>query len=368
MNRSFILSAARSAVVPRGGRFSHLSLQELAKPVLLDCLVRSGVGAGDVDEIIVGNALGAGGNPARLISLAAGFGEHVAGMTIDRQCCSGLDAIILADAMIRSGQARIVVAGGVESYSRRPLRAQTFPDGRPPAPYDQPPFTPWPERDPDMAVAAAHLANELGISREEQDAWAVTSHQKALASRARLTEEIVPIETVEKDTFTRNLTQKTCARATPIAGSITAANTSVAADAAAFCVVTSQDVAGSVQCDSVEVVAGRTVGGQPDRPGITPVAAIQQVLLDEGLSPGDIDVVEVMEAFAAQAIACVSQSGLQSERTNLGGGSLARGHPIGASGAINAVRLYHELLRSGGNGIAAIAAAGGLGTALLLRA
>ena len=368
VTRSFIISAARSAVVPRGGAFSHLSIQDLAKPIILECLNRSEVPAEGIDEIIVGNALGAGGNPARLISLAAGLGEQIGGLTIDRQCCSGLDAIILADAMIKSGQARIVIAGGVESYSRRPLRAQTFADGRPARPYDRPAFTPWPDRDPEMADAADQLAINFGISREEQDAWAVASHQKAASSQARLTAEIVPVERVAIDAFTRNLSEKTCMRATPITGSITPANSSVAADAAAFCVVASEDVAKALQTQGTEIIAGRTIGGQPECPGIAPVAAIQKVLSEGNLRPNEMHVCEVMEAYAAQAIACVSQAGLDRDRTNLGGGSLARGHPIGASGAINAVRLYHELKHTGGNGIAAIAAAGGLGTALLLRA
>jgi len=168
--------------------------------------------------------------------------------------------------------------------------------------------------------------------------------------------------------FTRNLFEKTCARMAPIVGSITPANTSVAADAAAFCIVACHDVAKSMRGKSVEIISGRTIGGQPDCPGIAPIAAIQQVLSDGNLQPHEIDVAEIMEAYAAQAIACVSQTGLNKDLTNLGGGSLARGHPIGASGAINAVRLYHELIDAGGNGIAAIAAAGGLGTALLLRA
>jgi len=366
--RSYILSAVRSAVVPRNGAFSHLTLHDLAKPVVMECIRRSGIGVNDIDEIIVGNALGAGGNPARLISLSAGLGEHVGGLTIDRQCCSGLDAINLASAMIKSGQARIVIVGGVESYSRRPLRSQTFHDGRPPIAYDRPPFTPWPERDPDMAHAANELAKSLNISRQEQDAWAMESHKKAQASHARMASEIVPIEGVAGDVFTRNLSEKTCARMAPIVGSITPANTSVAADAAAFCIVACHDVAKSMRGKSVEIISGRTIGGQPDCPGIAPIAAIQQVLSDGNLQPHEIDVAEIMEAYAAQALACVSQAGLNKDLTNLGGGSLARGHPIGASGAINAVRLYHELIGAGGNGIAAIAAAGGLGTALLLRA
>ncbi|MGY9058109.1 MAG: thiolase family protein, partial [Alphaproteobacteria bacterium] len=118
----------------------------------------------------------------------------------------------------------------------------------------------------------------------------------------------------------------------------------------------------------IEIVAGRTMGGQPDLPGLAPVAAIRKVLGNAGVAVGELAVAEIMEAYAAQAIACVDGAGIDPECVNLGGGSLARGHPIGASGAINAVRLYHELAQCGGDGVAAIAAAGGIGTALLMRA
>lgn len=367
MNCSVILSAARSAVIPRGGAFAALEVHELAAPVVQHCLQKAGITPQQVDELIAGNALGAGGNPARVIALAAGLPLTVAGLTIDRQCCGGMDAILLADALIKSGQAEVVVAGGVESYSRRPDRLRTFADGRRPEPYDRPSFSPWADRDPEMATAADLLGSELGISQARQDDWAVQSHAKALAATIRMQSEIVPLNGQVRDAFARKLTARTCARATQIAGNVTQANTSVAADAAAFCVVVSRAFASANGLNGLEVVSGATLGGAPERPGIAPVAAIGTALEHAGLQPSDLSVAEIMEAFAVQAIACVEGAGLSAEITNLGGGSLARGHPIGASGAINVVRLFHELQLRKGYGLASIAAAGGLGTALILR-
>lgn len=279
-----LIAARRTAVVPRGGAFARLRIEDLAAPVLTACLADAGIGPGQVDEVILSNALGAGGNPARRAALAAGLPERVAGLTIDRQCAGGLDAILLARALVDSGAAEVVLAGGVESYSRRPLRLATDPDGGPPVPYDEAPFTPWPDRDPGMAEAAEALARRLGIGRARQEAWAAESHAKALA--ADLSAEIVALNGVARDAFPRLLTPKLMARAPVLTGSLTAATAAVAADAAAVCLVVS------------------------DR--------------------------------------------------------LARGHPVGVSGAILAVRLFHGL--RAGRGLAAIAAAGGIGTALLVEA
>lgn len=358
-----ILSACRSAVVPRGGAFAALQLHALAAPVLQASLQRAGIGPQDVDEVIVSNALGGGGNPARLIALAAGLPETIAGLSIDRQCAGGLDALLVARAIVLSGAADIVVAGGAESYSRRPLRARTFADGRAPEPYDQPPFAPWPDRDPDMTVAADLMARDLGITREDQDLWAVESHRKALA--ADLESEIVDISGVEADPFARPLTLQLGRRAKPLSGSITSANTAVAADAAAFCVVVSDKIANG---RGVRILGGLSVGGEPERPGVAPLRAVEKLFDQTGLAPGDFTAIEVMEAYAAQAIACVAGAGLDPARVNLGGGALARGHPIGASGTINAVRLFHELTHRGGLGMATIAAAGGIASAVVLAA
>lgn len=355
-----LIAARRTAVVPRGGAFARLAVEDLAAPVALACLADAGLAAGRVDELILAEALGAGGNVARRVALAAGLPEAVAGLTIDRQCAGGLDAILLARALVDAGAAEVVLAGGVESYSRRPLRLRTDPDGGPPAAYDQARFTPWAERDPAMADAAAALAVRLGIDRASQAAWAAASHARALG--ADHSAEIVPLHGIVRDAFTRRLTPALLARAPVISGSITAATAAVAADAAAVCLVVSDRVA---RGRGLALLGGVTVGGNPVEPGLAPLAAIARLWGGEPLA-----MAEVMEAYAVQAMAVVAGAGLDPAIVNPGGGALARGHPIGASGAILAVRLFHGLGQGLGQGLglAAIAAAGGIGTALLVQA
>ena len=357
---TWIVAARRTAVAPVNGAFRRLSEHEMAAPVIRVCLTDAGLGPQDVDEVILSNALGGGGNPARLAALAAGLPERVAGLSIDRQCVGGLDAILLARALVESGAARIVVAGGAESYSRRPLRLATDPEGGPAVPYDRPAFSPFPDRDPDLHVAAWHLAQKLGLMRPQMDAWAIESHAKALAARALLMAEIVPLAGLSFDAFTRALTPALAARAPALEGDITAANAAVAADGAAFVIVSDQPLGPN----PLRIVAGLTRGADPAEPGLAPLEAIAQALRAADIAPTALKMAEVMEAYAAQAIGCVTASALDPAIVNPDGGALARGHPIGASGAILAVRLFHGL--AAGHGLAAIAAAGGLGTALVV--
>lgn len=362
-----IVAAKRTAICPRGGAWARLSIEDLGASVVQALLNDAGLAGAQVDELICANALGAGGNPARRVALAAGLPQRVAGLSVDRQCAGGLDAVLLARALVDSGAADVVIAGGVESYSRRPLRLRTDPDGGAAVPYDQARFTPWPDRDPEMSAAAAALAVHLGITRAAQDSWAVASHARARVAR----NEIVALQGQSRDTFARGLTAAVAARAGVVVGSITAANAAVAADGAAFVMVVSDRLAarqgGRVHGwgQGMRIVDGQTLGGDPVQPGVAPVAAIAAVLARAGLQPDRIAVAEVMEAYAVQAMACVAGAGLDAGSVNIGGGALARGHPIGASGAVLAVRLFYEL--NAGYGLAAIAAAGGIGTALLVE-
>ncbi|WGI23017.1 thiolase family protein [Amylibacter sp. IMCC11727] len=360
MKPAYIIAAYRTPVAPEGGAFADISLHDLAAPVLQACIDHCPI---PPEDVILANALYGGGNPARLAALAAGLPETIAGLSIDRQCAGGLDAILLGARMVQSGAARAVLAGGAESHSMRPIRARKSPNG--PEPYDRPPFTPWPNRDPDLHDSAAQLAQTLGITRDEQDAFAIESHAKARAFD--LSREIVPTAGLTTDAFTRNLTTKTTARATPITGMLTAANTAIKADAAAFVlIVDAETAARCTGANPAEVVGGITLGAAPETPATAPVAAIKHTLQSANLTPNDLSTSEIMEAYAVQAIACQRGAQLDPATMNRGGGALARGHPIGASGAINAVRLFYEL-QNGGTGIAAIAAAGGIGSALLLR-
>ncbi|MZR13744.1 acetyl-CoA C-acyltransferase [Maritimibacter sp. DP07] len=358
-----VIAALRTPVAPRGGALSRFELDDLCAPVLTRVMAAAGLAPDAVDDVVLGNALGAGGNPARRVALAAGLPERVAGLTLDRQCCGGLDALVVGAALIAAGQAEVIAAGVVESYTRRPLRLRTDPDGGAPVAYERPPFTPWPDRDPEMDDAAEALAIASGVPRAVQDDWAIESHRKARA--ADMSAELVPFAGWDRDAFTRNLTPKLAARAPRLSGSITAANAAVAADGAAVCLLVSDRVAAQLPDPGLAYRGGVTLGAEPDLPGLAPVAAIHALLDRTGTAARDLAVAEVMEAYAVQAIACVHGAGLDPTIVNPGGGGLARGHPVGVSGTINAVRLFHELKQRGGTGLAAIAAAGGLGTAVM---
>ncbi|MDE0112310.1 MAG: thiolase family protein, partial [Albidovulum sp.] len=264
---SYIVAARRTPIAPRNGALSAAEIHELAAPVAKAVLNDAKIPAAEVDEFILGNAIGGGGNPARLASLRAGLPNRVGGLTIDRQCCSGLDAILVADAVIKCGAAEIVLAGGAESYSRRPIRSKTFNDGRAPVSYDRPPFTPWPRDDPELPDAADQVAERLMISKERQDAWTVESHRKAMDSRLGLRSEIVevPGTSLEEDSYPRNLSMATCRRAKTISGNVTSANTAPEADGAAVCLVVSENIARN--CTSAAIIlSSAMLGGDPKEP------------------------------------------------------------------------------------------------------
>lgn len=367
---ALIVSAQRTIIAPKNGALAGMSLSDLSAPVIRACLARAGIIADQVDEVIVSNALGGGGNPARLCSLAAGIPHNVAGLSLDRQCVGGLDALILAKAMIEAGQAEVIVAGGVESYSTRPIRLASRHPAALAQPYDRPAFVPAPMPDPDMDWAMFQVAEIYGLQQKDVDDWAMRSHANALDARDRLQREIVmvPGTDVTHDPYARPLSDRVCARAPQIYGPITYANTAIAADGAAYVVMVSAEFAKKHSLSGVDLVLGKTVGAAPHEPAIAPVYAIDRVLGALDLAPNDLTHIEMMEAYAAQAMLCTQLTQLPLERVNRCGGALARGHPIGASGAVLAVRLFHDIMAAdGGVGLAAIAAAGGLGTAVVLQ-
>lgn len=376
MNAAYIIAARRTPVAPRNGAFRHVEAADLAAATIRAMLKDAGVEGAEIDEVILGNALYGGGNPARVAALAAGLPESVPALSVDTQCCAGLDAILLAASRIAAGEANAIIAGGVESYSRAPLRAyRPRKAGEEPRSYARPPFTPWPDRDPDMIEAAAVLSSRLHITRTEQEAFAIGSHDRALATVVAAG-ELVAIGKTTHDTFTRRLTAQLCARLPALAGeaefALTAATVAPAADAAAAVLVASEEFARRAAAPGkpVRILGGIRLGGDPEAPGLAPIAAVRKVLERCGLDGGDIHVAEIMEAFAVQTLACIGGAGLHPACVNRSGGALARGHPIGASGAILAVRLWHELQteRVGANGLAAIAGAGGLASAMLVTA
>lgn len=370
MNESFIIAARRSPVAPRNGAFRNMDITDIAAPLVAPLLEDAKVTPREVDEIVLGNALYAGGNPARMIALAAGLPERIPALTVDSQCCAGLDAILIASSRIRAGEADIVVAGGVESYSRSPLRARRpHGDGEEPVFYDRPAFSPWADRDPDLIEAAATLAGDRTVTRGEQERFAILSHAKAAGGA--FGDEIVPIGGLARDAFTRRLSTSLCARLPVIAGDarhgLTATTIAVEADAAAIVLIVSERVfSGMRRPCGLRIRAARRVGVDPAQPATGAQAAAAPVLEDAGRP---VSVVELMESFAVQAMSAIADLRLDPSVVNRGGGALSRGHPIGASGAILAVRLFAEMRREspGALGLAAIAAAGGLGSAALFE-
>jgi len=376
MSDAFIISARRTPVSPIGGTLSRLSVWEMTQQPIKDCIDDAGISVTDIDEVYIGNGLYAGGNPARLISLAAGLPEEIPSLTIDTQCCSGMDAIIAGIKSIKSGSADIVIAGGAESYSRAPLRySKPLNPTHSPIQYFRPPFSPFPVNDPEMAVAAADLAKMFGVTRELQANWAVNSHKKACeaVNDNKWKGEISELLSINHDEFTRRLTLATCSRAKCLAGeplyAVDSATSAVSADGAAVVIIVSKNALNSINPNNF-VLCGSIVqvGGGPSLPGLVPISAIQKALALEKIDSGMLWAIELMEAFASQAIVCANETGLTLDKVNIGGGALARGHPIGASGAILVVRLFHELkwAPSGSKGLSTIAGAGGLASALIL--
>lgn len=393
--RAVILAAKRTPVAPRGGAFKTLQADELAAPVIKALLKESGLPAAKVEQVLLGNALYGGGNPARMAALRAGLPASTPALTMDTQCCSGLDAILLGCRLIEAGAASCVIAGGMESFSRAPLRAH-----RPlsatgePVPYQRPSFAPPPYEDPDLAVAAALLAEERGFSRLEQADYTVLSHAKALKASAlgAFDRELVCVGPEGssttygarlRDSYSRSLSQAVALRSPVLAGcggtALLSAATAVEADAAAAVLIVSAQFARSMKEDfrettgpMISVAGGLSIGGDPAQPALVPTTAIKDLMKLEGTSPSGYQRLELMEAYAPQAMATLEDLAWDPSNVNLEGGALARGHPIGASGAILAVRLFHglrdDLKKEAGEarGIAAIAAAGGLASALAL--
>jgi acetyl-CoA C-acetyltransferase len=226
-----------------------------------------------------------------------------------------------------------------------------------------------------MLEAAVLLAQELDISREAQESFAIESHRKAMQARDELRNELVALQGIDADAFARRLSKAACARLSAIAGegvyAVTAATAAVEADAAAVVLIVSDKKLAALTSalQPVRIAGHIRVAGDPERPGLLTTTAVQALLARHGVDAAQISVAEIMEAFAAQAMGSIAALSLDPARVNRSGGALSRGHPIGASGAILAVRLFHELQHErDGFGLATIAAAGGLGSAMLLEA
>lgn len=321
--------------------------------------------AHEIDEVILGNVVGPGGNLARLAALEAGLPLTVTGMTIDRQCSAGLEAIRTACHFIQGNAGSCYIAGGVESASTSafPKRAQ---------------FSPERLGDPDMGVAAENVARKYKITKKMQDGYALLSYTRSWSAfqKGLYTDEVIPFDDIEIDENLhkeRNM-EALLNRAKPIfvkdSGTVTAANSCAVNDGAAAVLVMEEGLALEFHMKPVLRFVGSEVNGtHPDYPGISPVLAIRNLLKRNNLTMKNIDLVEINEAFASKIVACAQELSIPYEKLNVSGGALTTGHPYGASGAIIVGRLFHEVQRRKGLKyvLAAIGSAGGVGLAVLFE-
>ncbi|MBB6579050.1 acetyl-CoA C-acetyltransferase [Comamonas odontotermitis] len=383
----YIASYTRSAVVPVGGAFKALHAHDIGAAVLRALLTKASLPASQVQAVVLGNALGAGGNPARMLALAAGLPHTCAAYTVDTQCCAGLDAVALAASLIASGQADVVVAGGAEAWSRAPMRAtRPLHAGEAPVPYERPAFAPHPHDDPDLLQAAARYAASQGHTRAVQDAYAAASHARALQGANVLAAEIVPIQGVAQDAFPRELGARQLARAPTIAHTdadeddtrrtehaVSAVAISPKADGAALVLLMSEAACSRLHTrPRAQWLGHQSLGGAPAMPLVLAAEAARSLLQAHHRRWTDLAAIELHDAFAVQGLqwqALLQVEGGDGNLLNRHGGGIARGHPIGASAAVALVRMLAELERtpSGGLGLAAIAGAGGLGSAGLVQ-
>jgi len=382
-SNAYIVAARRSALGRVGGLHRTRRIDALVAPVIEAVLADAKLPAAEVEEIVLGNAT-EGGNPARLVALAAGLAETVSATTIDRQCGSGLEAIIAAHRVIGAGEAQIVIAGGGESLSTAPWRIM-----RPRSLYQTPHFmryepamTDFPDEQQPFE-ASETLARTYGITRAEQDEWALQAHDKAARAREErcFVGEIVPLranaEEARDESFGRPDLDD-LADAVPFlpdGGTLTPANTSSMHDGSACVVVVSEDVWCRLgRPPALKLRATASLGAKPAEEAAAPISATRKLLsrVNGALDPHDIGLVELSESSAAQAIAFARSLDIDPDKINLDGGAIARGHPFGASGAVLVARLYTNLVRRPKGdppryGLVSQGAIGGMGVAALFE-
>ncbi len=400
MHEAVIVSAVRTASGKApGGTLRGTRPDELGAVAIAEALRRApGIDAGEIDDVIMGCAMPEaeqGMNVARIASLRAGIPVTASAVTVNRFCSSGLQAIAYAAERIMCGSAEAIVAGGTESMSLVPMGGNKIAPN--PALIDR-----YPDVYLSTGLVAENHARESGISRAEQDAFALRSHQRAIAAidAGRFADEIVPvtanlIEEVQLEPATvggpaarslavaprmrqvifavdegprRDTSAEALARLRPAfhaAGSVTAGNSSQTSDGAAAVVVTSSDRARAAGLAPMgRFITFATAGVEPERFGIGPVPAIRKALKQAGLTLDQIDLIELNEAFAAQVLACLKELPIDADRLNVNGGAIALGHPLGCTGAKLTTTLLHEMKRRNARyGMVTMCVGGGMGAA-----
>jgi 3-oxoadipyl-CoA thiolase len=388
MNRAVILSAVRTPVGRYGGGLSGVRADDLAALAVRAAVDRAGVPEAEIEDVWLGCANQAGEdnrNVARMAVLLAGLPESVGGVTVNRLCASGLAAVVGACHAVAAGDGDLFVAGGVESMSRAPLVTAkpdtAFPRGDRTL-YDT--TLGWRFPNPKLAArfpletmgeTGENVAERWQVSREDQDAFALRSQQRwaAAAQDGRFDDELVPVGELTRDEHPRpDTSAEKLASLKPAFrkdGSVTAGNASGLNDGAAALVIASEEKARELGIEPLAAFAGSAVAGvDPRVMGIGPVPAVRKLLERTGITVSDVDLLELNEAFASQAVAVVRELGIDEDRVNVNGGAIAIGHPLGMSGARLTVTLVHELRRCGGRyGVATMCVGVGQGQAALFE-
>jgi 3-oxoadipyl-CoA thiolase len=388
VSRAVVLSAVRTPVGRYGGMLAGERPDDLAALVIGEAVSRAGVPAEAVEDVYLGAANQAGEdnrNVARMAALLAGLPESVAGVTVNRLCASGLSAVVSACHAVVAGDGDLFVAGGVESMSRAPLVM-----AKPDAAFPRGNQTVWDttlgwrfpnprleEQFPleSMGETGENVAERYGVSRGEQDAFALRSQRRWAEADAagRFADELVPVGDAVRDEHPRpDTSDEKLAALKPAfrsGGSVTAGNSSGVNDGAAALVIASEERARELAAEPLGAfVASAVAGVDPRVMGIGPVPAVRKLLERAGVQAGDLDLVELNEAFASQSLVVIRELGLDQDRVNVNGGAIALGHPLGMSGARLVVTLLHELRRRGGRyGLATLCVGVGQGQAALFE-
>jgi 3-oxoadipyl-CoA thiolase len=386
--RAVVLAAVRTPVGRYGGALAGERPDDLAATVIAEAVSRSGVPAGEIEDVYFGAANQAGEdnrNVARMAALLAGLPESVAGVTVNRLCASGLSAVVSAAHAVVAGDGDLFVAGGVESMTRAPLVT-----GKSDTAYPRGNRTVWDTtlgwRFPNprmeemfplesMGETGENVAERYGVSREEQDEFGLRSHRRwtQATDESRFDDELVPIGEFAGDEHPRPDTSleklATLKPAFREGGTVTAGNSSGINDGAAALVIASEERAQALGVEPLGAFVGSAVAGvDPRVMGLGPVPAVRKLLERAGIDVADIDLVELNEAFASQSLVVIRELGLDPERVNVNGGAIAIGHPLGMSGARLVVTLLHELRRRGGKyGLATLCVGVGQGQAALFE-
>ena len=389
MSRAVVLAGVRTPIGRYGGALSDVRPDDLAATVIAEAVSRSGVAPAEIEDVYFGAANQAGEdnrNVARMAALLAGLPDSVAGVTVNRLCASGLAAVVSACHAVVAGDGELFVAGGVESMSRAPLVTakpeRAFPRGNQTS-WDT--TLGWRFPNPrleamfpleSMGETGENVAERWHVSREQQDAFALRSQMRwAAASQAgRFDDELVAVEGVERDEHPRpDTTAEKLAVLKPAfrstGGTVTAGNSSGINDGAAALVIASEEKAAELGAEPLGRFVGSAVAGvDPRVMGIGPIPAVRKLLERTSVEAGEIDLVELNEAFASQSLVVIRELGLDEEKVNVNGGAIALGHPLGMSGARLVVSLLHELRRRDGRyGLATLCVGVGQGQAALFE-